>query len=133
MRCDRRNYARPTKLIYECRNSREIPLRLPTKFRVCPTCDGRGSYVNPAIDEHGISAEEMHDDPDFAESYFSGAYDVTCAECLGKNVIETIDQEKLVTSSQTRRFKLFCAQIKERKEIEREDRVTAYYESGGRE
>lgn len=60
------------------------------KMEVCPTCDGRGKYVNPSIDSHGISPEEFAEDPDFAEQYWgyrSGMYDITCGECRGHKVV----------------------------------------------
>jgi hypothetical protein len=56
-------------------------------FVVCPTCDGRGVHVNPSIDAHGISADEFAEDPDFAEAYHKGVYDVSCYECNGASVI----------------------------------------------
>jgi hypothetical protein len=57
-------------------------------WRVCGTCGGKGRHVNPSIDaDHGITAEEFADDPDFAEDYFGGVYDVTCHECGGKRVV----------------------------------------------
>lgn len=56
-------------------------------FRVCPTCEGYGTHVNPSIDAHGIGREEFDEDPDFEEAYFSGAYDVTCGECSGQRVV----------------------------------------------
>lgn len=56
-------------------------------FEVCPCCAGRGSHVNPSIDSHGLSREDFDEDPDFAEAYFSGAYDQTCNECGGQNVV----------------------------------------------
>ena len=62
---------------------------IPAVYEVCPTCDGKGSHVNPSIDSHGISAEEMYDDPEFAEDYFGGAYDVSCNECEGRRVVLT--------------------------------------------
>jgi len=58
---------------------------------VCPNCDGKGSYVNPAIDSHGIGADEFADDPEFADSYWRGDYDQTCDVCKGANVIEGLD------------------------------------------
>ena len=57
------------------------------QFAVCPTCDGNGTHVNPSIDSEGISAEQFYEDPDFEEAYFSGAYDVACAECGGQRVV----------------------------------------------
>ncbi len=67
--------------------------RLPFKYQVCPTCDGKGSHVNPSIDSHGISADEFYEDPDFGESYFRGDYDVTCYECKGDRVVPGFDIE----------------------------------------
>lgn len=54
---------------------------------VCPTCDGKGSHVNPSIDSNGLSPGDM--DEDQWESYWHGAYDVTCTDCLGRNVVES--------------------------------------------
>ena len=68
---------------------------LPGKVIVCPRCDGRGSYVNPSIDAHGISPEEFHEDPDFAEDYFRGSYDITCVECNGTNVVLKPNKEAM--------------------------------------
>jgi len=56
------------------------------RYEVCDLCSGRGSHVNPSIDAHGISAEEFYDDPDFAEEYQRGTYDVTCYRCEGRRV-----------------------------------------------
>jgi hypothetical protein len=58
------------------------------KFEVCPRCEGRGKHVNPAIDGHGLSAEDFDQDPDFREDYFSGVYDVPCYECKGDRVVK---------------------------------------------
>ena len=60
---------------------------LPAKYEVCHDCDGKGKYVNPAIDGHGLSSEDFDEDPDFREDYFSGLYDVTCKSCQGRNVM----------------------------------------------
>jgi hypothetical protein len=66
---------------------------LPTRNEVCPTCEGEGTHVNPSVDSHGISAEEFAEDPDFADEYFRGMYDVACYECGGKRVVRVVDQE----------------------------------------
>lgn len=68
---------------------------LPFKFQVCSTCNGKGSHVNPSIDSHGLTSEDFYEDPDFAEDYFSGVYDVACYECGGKNVTPEIDSEEI--------------------------------------
>lgn len=67
----------------------------PAKFEVCDTCDGKGTHVNPSIDSHGLSAEDFAEDPDFAEDYMSGAYDVTCAECHGERVVPVVDWDRV--------------------------------------
>ena len=56
-------------------------------FEACSRCNGTGKHVNPAIDGHGISMQEFADDPDFAEEYISGAYDIPCDKCRGKRVV----------------------------------------------
>lgn len=68
----------------------------PAKYEVCSTCDGKGSHVNPSIDSHGIGAEEWDRDWDdeSREGYFSGAYDVRCAECDGARVVPVLDEER---------------------------------------
>jgi hypothetical protein len=58
-----------------------------SKYRVCPVCDGEGTYVNPAIDSHGLSSEELEEDPEFAERYFAGGFDVRCKCCDGRRVV----------------------------------------------
>jgi hypothetical protein len=73
----------------------ELELSLPAKFEVCSRCRGTGSHVNPAVDGHGIPAHEFVEDPDFAESYFAGVYDVPCERCHGKRVVEAFDWSKL--------------------------------------
>jgi hypothetical protein len=51
--------------------------------------------VNPAIDCHGISAEEFAEDPDFAESYAAGEYDQTCNKCQGRTTVRAVDLDAL--------------------------------------
>ena len=65
----------------------ELPAEIPGRFEVCGICDGKGSHVNPSIDAHGLGPDDFAEDPDFADAYFSGAYDQTCNECRGKRVV----------------------------------------------
>lgn len=90
-----RSRMRATVLIYGEDEDGELEeeVEVPIVYEVCPTCDGKGTHVNPSIDSHGISAEEFYEDPDFAEEYFSGSYDVACYECGGRNVVPEIDEE----------------------------------------
>jgi hypothetical protein len=73
----------------------EVVEALPVKFEVCGLCDGTGSHVNPSIDSGGLSSDDFYDDPDFADDYGSGRYDVTCYECGGKRVTPEIDTGRL--------------------------------------
>jgi len=58
------------------------------KWAVCPTCRGNGTHVNPSIDAHGITGEEMAElGEDFREDYVSGVYDIPCNECGGMRVV----------------------------------------------
>lgn len=70
-------------------------VKLPMRFEVCRVCRGEGKHVNPSIDAGGISAEQFSEDPDFAESYFGGSYDVTCQCCKGLRVERVVDLEAM--------------------------------------
>ena len=59
-----------------------------TKYRVCPTCGGSGSIVNPAVDGGGLTAEDFErEGPEFEAAYFGGVYDQACPECGGQRVV----------------------------------------------
>jgi len=62
-------------------------IEVDTSFEVCPLCNGHGTVVNPGIDAGGLTREDFQNDPDFAEEYFSGKYDVTCPQCDGHRVV----------------------------------------------
>lgn len=76
-------------------------LQLPVKWVVCTVCDGKGSHVNPAIDAGGISAEQFHDDPDFADEYRRGTYDQTCNRCRGRTTVPGVDWTQLTAEQRT--------------------------------
>ena len=65
----------------------ETQLLVNIEWEVCESCGGRGVYVNPNIDAHGLSREDFDEDPDFADDYRSGVYDVRCGECRGERVV----------------------------------------------
>jgi hypothetical protein len=67
-------------------DQKEVQFEVPGVYEVCGRCHGEGKHPNPAIDSNGISMEEFAEDPDFAEAYFSGCYDVICENCHGKRV-----------------------------------------------
>lgn len=68
---------------------------IPAVYEVCGTCYGHGEHVNPSIDSQGLSAEDFAEDPDFAEMYFAGLYDVKCNECGGEKVVPVPDDDRL--------------------------------------
>lgn len=70
-----------------------IELEIPSKYEVCPRCEGRGKHTNPSIDGNGLP-QECVEDPDFMEDYLSGLYGVRCGECGGKRVIAVPDRER---------------------------------------
>ena len=74
-----------------------------TKWHVCPVCQGDGKTVNPAIDCHGLTAEDFREDPDFAESYREGLYDIPCRACNGKRVVTKARIKELEQNAADRR------------------------------
>lgn len=70
-------------------------VELPTKWVICDTCSGDGTHVNPSIDAGGLCAEDFHDDPDFADNYMSGMYDVQCYTCSGSGKVREVDLDQL--------------------------------------
>ena len=58
-------------------------VRCTSKYEPCQDCNGAGRMVNPSIDCGGIPMQDFYEDPDFAEDYYSGTYDVTCSTCNG--------------------------------------------------
>lgn len=80
---------------------------IPVKFEVCHLCGGTGRHVDPNVDSHGICADEWDDmGPDGQEAYMSGAYDVTCYECSGRNVIPIPKEDSRLTKAQQELLKL---------------------------
>ena len=69
----------------------EKTTELSAKIEICGCCSGKGTHVNPAIDGHGLSQEEMDEDPDFREDYFAGKYDVSCEDCGGTGRVAVVD------------------------------------------
>ena len=68
----------------------EEDIEAAIEFELCDLCHGKGTHVNPSIDSHGLSADDFVEDPDFAEAYFSGGYDVRCALCHGDRVVPVL-------------------------------------------
>jgi len=69
------------------------------EFVVCGLCGGEGKHVAPGIDAGGLSREDLDNDPEFAEAYMRGDYDVPCVRCKGLRVIRADDAELLEQAS----------------------------------
>lgn len=67
---------------------------VPFHYEVCPTCHGKGKHVNPSVDASGLTAEDFAEDPDFAEAYCSGRYDVPCYQCHGQRVVPVMTRDR---------------------------------------
>lgn len=72
----------------------EVPVKVSAHYEVCPTCQGKGSHVNRAIDGHGMTYDEMYDaGTEFVEDYLGGTYDVPCEECKGLRVVLVANED----------------------------------------
>lgn len=74
------------------------------KWIICPACEGEGTCVNPAIDANGLSADDFYEDPDFAEEYLAGTYDIQCRACEGSGQITDDRRKKLDQAAADRRL-----------------------------
>lgn len=83
-------------------------IELPAKWEVCGRCHGEGKH-DPASFSGGFSAEDFAEDPDFAEEYFKGSYDVSCEECHGRTTVLMID-EKSLTEEQRKQYETYMKQ-----------------------
>ena len=72
-------------------------LVLPAVFQVCPRCHGEGSHINPSVDGNGLTSDDFAEDPDFAEEYMRGSYDVPCEECAAARVVPIVDPTALTS------------------------------------
>ena len=105
----------------------EIETEFAIKFCVCQRCRGKGSHCNPSIDGNGLTREDFAEDPDFAEDYFRGVYDLPCHECDGRRVVPEMasDPDKL-EGEQAEAYRFACDRIRGRAE----DARTMRMESG---
>ena len=59
------------------------------RWEICWQCGGEGKHSG-SIDSNGVP-DEYWGEPDFAEDYFSGAYDQRCRECDGTGKVRTLE------------------------------------------
>ncbi len=70
---------------------------LPTRWEVCPSCDGRGTTCRHVECDGGgfTSSEWAEQDADFREDYLAGRYDRACDECGGRTTVKIVDFDRL--------------------------------------
>ena len=112
----------------------EIETAFPSKFEVCPRCEGHGTHLNPSIGQHAYSREEFEEafsDEEDREQYFKrgGIYDVTCEECGGKRVVEVPNPETM-NPEQKAHFEAWEKSEEESARMDAEDRRTRWMEDG---
>jgi len=76
---------------YENDDGEEVVKQVHLRFEVCDLCEGRGKVVNPSVDCGGLTSADFDADPDLAEEYTSGTYDIDCPQCKGKRVVPVLD------------------------------------------
>jgi len=80
-------------------NDDEEFVAVPHLWDICPCCNGNGTecgYLG------SFSSEDMSDaGPDFADDYFSGAYDRQCDGCEGAGKVMYPDYAKMTPAMAT--------------------------------
>ena len=110
----------------------ETEVTLPTKFEVCPRCEGKGTHVNPSIDGNGITSDQWAEwTDDERDDYFNGVYDVTCYTCRGANVVPVVDRKR-ATSAQLKAYDRQTRDMAEIDAIQRQEMLMESYAAGER-
>jgi RecJ-like exonuclease len=87
---------RQTLTITVYTNRDGLDVKLPSRWVVCPDCDGGGTDRGRHFecDGGGFTASEWAEqDEDFRDDYMSGRLDQPCYTCKGRTTIQIIDEE----------------------------------------
>lgn len=95
----------------------------PATAGVCELCQGSGKMVYPAIDSHGLTVQDFDDDPEFADDYRAGNYDVACSRCSGMRI-------ELYAAIADEEFEELEAKAQAQFNEWRDDQFTRWAESG---
>ena len=109
--------------------SAEQDHELPAAWAICDRCEGNGKH-DPEAFRNGFSREDFDEDPDFAEAYRAGRYDVPCEECHGSGKVLIVDADRL-NDAQRAIYRRHCEAETERAAWARADAITRRMESGG--
>jgi hypothetical protein len=80
------------RFVHEDAEGNEVVDLLPARWKICDRCHGNGTH-DPDAFSNGFTTEELYEDPDFAEAYFEGRYDVACEENCNGGKIMVIDED----------------------------------------
>ena len=97
--------------------------QLPYKWTICPDCNGHGkssAYLG------AFTAEDMRDDPDFAEEYMAGGYDRHCETCNGSGKVAEVDLRQM-TKAQRKAYREQRADEAEVDAIQEAERRAEHY------
>ena len=97
---------------------------VPFEYNLCPTCEGKGSHVDPAMDAGGAHPEEM--DPRVREEYFSGGYDQVCNECGGRRVVPFLQAKTTEHEEILRERRSVKEKVRRSRDIQRQERRMAH-------
>ena len=114
----------------------EIEHEFPAKNEVCPRCEGFGTHLNPSIGEHAYTIEEFNEaffEDEDKDAYFSrgGIYDGQCQEGRGNKVVLIADEERF-NEEEKKLFEQYEESEEKRARYDAEDRMTQFWENGGR-
>ncbi len=108
------------KVVYEDDDGALIEETVAAVWEICSLCEGEGAYVNPSIDAHGLSAEDFAEDPDFAEDYFRGVYNISCRECGGNGKIKVPEDSDIAEKCESLESAIHAERVAERRVCARE-------------
>jgi DnaJ-class molecular chaperone len=116
----------------------EIEFDVPYKNEICSRCNGEGSHLNPNIGMHAYGQEEFEEafpEPEDKEQYFKrgGVYDVQCETCHGNKVVQVVDRARIQSKEVKAKLNAYDKYKREEARYDHEDRVTRFWENGGRE
>jgi hypothetical protein len=70
----------------------KVSLYLTATMEVCGCCQGLGRTFRGDLDESRlVESMESDGDQDGLDAYRAGAFDQTCRECRGRNVVQSVD------------------------------------------
>lgn len=118
-------------LMWEDEDGVALWTEIPSVIAVCERCCGRGKHDPQGFDD-GFTQEDFDADPDFAEEYRAGRYEVTCTECGGRRVHRYVDRLAIAKLDEDAEARQALEHLDWCYRQEAADAHTRWMESGGR-